>query len=390
MKLISAIQLNNFLSFPKDSEEFELKDLNILIGTNGSGKSNFLDAIAILRSLAVGDTINVFSRGGGIQQWIFNRKLESKVILKSILNLRNQFPNLITHTFEFEVQGRLLNVVDEIIENVEPNPRKTTSYFYYKFNHKNPIVNIKNSGERKLSRESIDIDASILSQRKDPESYPEISKISEVYSKIRMYRNWEFGRNSILRIPQQSDLRNLFLEEDFSNFFIFLNRLFRMPLLKKSIIEYLRDLNENISDIHIDIEGQTTQLFITESDIPYSSARLSDGTLRYLVLLAILLDPEPPPIICIEEPEIGLHPDLINKLATLLVDASNRTQLIVTTHSEILIDSLKDHLESVVVCEKHNGQTILKRLDANQLQDWLVHYSLGQLWLRGELGGVRW
>ncbi len=223
MKLISAIQLNNFLSFPKDSKEFELRDLNILIGTNGSGKSNFLDAIAILRSLAIGDTINVLARGGGIQQWVFNRKLESKVILKLILNLRNHFPNLITHTFEFEVQDRLLNVVDEVIENVEPIPRKTTSYFYYKFNHKNPIVNIKNFGERKLSRESIDIDASILSQRKDPESYPEISKISELYSKIRMYRNWEFGRTSVLRSSQQTDLRNVVLEEDFSNFFIFLN-----------------------------------------------------------------------------------------------------------------------------------------------------------------------
>jgi predicted ATPase len=112
--------------------------------------------------------------------------------------------------------------------------------------------------------------------------------------------------------------------------------------------------------------------------------------LRYLVLLAILLDPEPPPLICIEEPELGLHPDLIHKLADLLIDASSRTQLIVTTHSEILIDALSSQPESVVICEKQDGQTILKRLEPDKLKEWLEHYRLGELWLRGELGGVRW
>jgi predicted ATPase len=388
MKLISAIQLNNFLSFSEDSKEFALTDLNVLIGTNGSGKSNFLDAIAVLRSLAVGDTIDVFSRGGGIQQWIFDTNFESKVILRA--KLKDKATKFLEHIFEFQIQGRSLNVVDEKIGSEKTFLNEKLSYFYYRFNHGKPYASLKNSRLREVSQKNVNTDASILSQRKDPENYPEIFKISESYSKIRMYRNWEFGRTSTLRTPQQSDLRNIVLEEDFRNFFIFLNRLFRFPKIKKTIIESLKDLNEDISDIHIDIESQTTQLYITEKDIPYSSSRLSDGTLRYLVLLAILLDPDPPPLICIEEPELGLHPDLISNITKLLIEASSRTQLIVTTHSELLIDGLSKTSESVVVCEKVNGETVLTRLEPERLKIWLDKYRLGEVWLRGELGGVRW
>ncbi len=94
-----------------------------------------------------------------------------------------------------------------------------------------------------------------------------------------------------------------------------------------------------------------TQFLISEKDIPYSSSRLSDGTLRYFVLLAIFLDPDPPPLICIEEPEIGMHPDLISNITKLLIEASSRTQLIMTTHSERLIDGLQKH-QKVLWCAK--------------------------------------
>ena len=121
-----------------------------------------------------------------------------------------------------------------------------------------------------------------------------------------------------------------------------------------------------------------------------NARELSDGTLRYLCLLAILLDPDPPPLICIEEPELGLHPDILPKLTDLLIEASGRTQLIVTTHSDIIVDALTEHPEAVLVCEKHAHQTELQRLAGHQLSDWLQHYRLGALWMQGELGGTRW
>lgn len=99
---------------------------------------------------------------------------------------------------------------------------------------------------------------------------------------------------------------------------------------------------------------------------------------------------KPPPLISLEEPEIGLHPDVLPKIADLLVEASTRTQLIVTTHSDILVDALSDQAESVVVCDWSPGGTTMRRLDRDRLRGWLDEYRLGELWRKGELGGTRW
>lgn len=132
------------------------------------------------------------------------------------------------------------------------------------------------------------------------------------------------------------------------------------------------------------------QIFIREEGLsqPIPANRLSDGTLRYLFLLALLLNPTPPPLICIEEPEIGLHPDILPTIAELLIEASQRTQLIVTTHSDALVSALPP--ESVLVCERNEKGTHLRRLEPERLKNWLENYSLGDLWRMGEIGGNRW
>jgi predicted ATPase len=94
--------------------------------------------------------------------------------------------------------------------------------------------------------------------------------------------------------------------------------------------------------------------------------------------------------VCLEEPELGLHPDIIRPLAELLIKASQRMQLIVTTHSDALVDHLTDIPESVIVCEKEDGSTTLQRLDRRRLSSWLERYRLGELWRTGEIGGNRW
>jgi predicted ATPase len=106
--------------------------------------------------------------------------------------------------------------------------------------------------------------------------------------------------------------------------------------------------------------------------------------------LAILCHPTPPPLVCIEEPELGLHPDVLPNLANLMMSASERCQLIVTTHSEILVDALTENPESVIVCEKKHGKTEMQRLNSKELAQWLEKYRLGELWLKGEIGGTRW
>jgi len=149
-------------------------------------------------------------------------------------------------------------------------------------------------------------------------------------------------------------------------------------------------LYDGIDDYDVSVVGGTVQVFLQEGDITIPATRLSDGTLRYLCLLAILCHPNPPPLVCIEEPELGLHPDIMPALAELLKEASTRSQLIVTTHSDELVDAMTDQPESVLVCERDEQGTTLTRLNGKTLKPWLEKYRLGDLWTRGEIGGTRW
>lgn len=252
------------------------------------------------------------------------------------------------------------------------------------------MVNTSVGPSRRLSRESIELDRSILLQRRDPDVYPELAWLAQNYERIRIYREWEFGRNAVHRAPQQTDVRNDVLLEDFSNIGLFLSRLKKSPKAKKAFLDNLRKLYDGLTDFEVVTEGGSVQVFLHEEDFAIPATRLSDGSLRFLCLLAILCDPEPPPLICMEEPELGLHPDILPTVADLLKEASQRTQLIVTTHSDILVDAMTDCPESVVVCEKHEGKTEMTRLSASELAVWLEKYRLGQLWIQGQLGGTRW
>jgi predicted ATPase len=157
------------------------------------------------------------------------------------------------------------------------------------------------------------------------------------------------------------------------------------------LIELMQKFYEPVKDIDVELVGTHIRVVIKESSgFSTPAIRLSDGTLRWLALIVILLNPSPAPVTCIEEPELGLHPDMIPTLADLLRDASARTQLVVTTHSQALVECFSDDPESVCVCEKEGSATRVRRLDPKQLSSWLENYSLGQLWAKGEIGGNRW
>jgi len=394
MRTIVEIGLRNLLSFGPDTEPVALKSLNVLIGPNGSGKSNFIEALSLMRS-APSDIRTVIRRGGGVSDWIWKGDPEGVATIEIVT--RNPHGNMpLRHVLAFRKENQAFRLVDERIENEKSYPNYENPYSYYNYNDGNPVINVKTEGrddkpeQRKLKPETVDTDQSILAQRRDPETYPEISYLADVYDKIKIYREWYFGRNAVFRVPQKADMRNDRLEEDFSNLGLFLNRLRGVPKAKNIILEALRDLYEGLDDFDVSIEGGTVQVFFTEGDFTIPATRLSDGTLRYLCLLAILCDPAPPPLICIEEPELGLHPDILPKVAHLLKAASERTQLIVTTHSDILVDAMTDRPDAVLVCEKHDGQTKIRRLDSKRLEEWLKDYRLGELWTRGALGGTRW
>ncbi|MEO6060555.1 MAG: AAA family ATPase [Thermoflexales bacterium] len=416
--LLREIRLTNFLSFGPEAAALSLRPLNVLIGPNGAGKSNLIEALALMRATPVlpqttsnADVRGVLRRGGGAAEWIWKGRQEKPAAVELVVNNPKGLQPL-RHRFAFRADALGFRLDDERIENETANAYQRDPYFFYRFQDGHPVVNViqeetakphsvRDLGERStsqsgqpkqraLARETVNLEVSILAQRRDPELYPEITYLADTYEKWRVYREWAFGRNTVFREPQRADMRNDRLEEDFSNLGLFLSRLRKSPKVKAALVEGLRELYDGLSDFETSVEGGTVQVFFTEGDYSIPATRLSDGTLRYLCLLAILCDPEPPPLICIEEPELGLHPDMMPKLADHLVAASQRTQLIVTTHSDILVDALTEQPEAVVICEKHNGQTEMNRLKSEDLTRWLTDYHLGQLWIDGQLGGKRW
>jgi predicted ATPase len=392
LPFLQRIVLKNVLSFGPETDGLDLLPLNLLIGPNGSGKSNFIEAIALMRA-APSEFSKVTRKGGGVAEWIWKGNADGAACIDWVMSYP-QGPRALRHRIAFGSAGQGFALIDERLENAVAQHRQPVVRFYYRPQPGKHVVSVRvqlELRERILSQDDLETDRSILAQRRDPDIYPELAWVARNYDRIRLYREWTFGRHAVFREPQKADLRNDMLEEDFSNLGLFLNRIkTRHPQASRAILDGLADLYDGISDFNVLIEGGTVQVFFTEGDFVIPATRLSDGTLRYLCLLTILCDPDPPPLICIEEPELGLHPDVLPKLADHLLEASNRTQLIVTTHSDVLVDAMSDQPEAVVVCEKHHGSSEMSRLSADDLKVWLGKYRLGELWIRGELGGARW
>jgi predicted ATPase len=218
-----------------------------------------------------------------------------------------------------------------------------------------------------------------------------LGDLADGFKSIRIFRDWGFGTLAAARRPQGADLPADFLSEDSENLALVLNDLWLDASVQERILDLIREFNRQIVDLEFRVVGGTIQLVVIEGEArrPIPASRVSDGTIKFLALLAILCHPKPPRLICIEEPELGLHPDAIQIVAEMLKEASRRTQLIVTTHSSSLVSALSDVPEAVMVCERDfDGSTTLRRLEADRLKKWLNDYSLGDLWLMGELGGT--
>ena len=394
--MLKTIKLTNLLSFGAETEITFNTGLNVLIGANGSGKSNLIEAISLLQAMPK-DLTKAVRDGGGIQEWLWKGEENPIAQIEAIMrNPNGQQP--LRHTLKFRATNYRIEVISELIENEKmyPGAGYNQKYFYYKYDGKQATVNERAESRRELHWQNIETDQSILAQRQDPDAYPEMAYLSNSYKKIRLYREWQFGRYTPARNAQKADLPNDFLEENISNLALILNSLRQTRDAKKKLLEALKLFYEDIEDFDIRLlPSGYVEIFFQESNfnLPISATRLSDGTLRYLSLLAILLHPNPPPLICIEEPELGLHPDVLPTLCDLLKEAAQKTQVIITTHSADLIDDLTDMPEAILVFDKYQGSTTVKSLNQKDLKEWLIDYrdyKLGQLWRSGELGGNRW
>lgn len=397
--MIHRLKVSGLLSFGPQGIDLPMEPLNVLIGPNGAGKSNLLEVLALLRA-APRELARPIKRSGGICEWFWkgDESPHKATIEVTVDDPKKDSP--LRHVLEFTDHGGHFEVTDERIEcagtkfsyrlyhglhkfDSQTEPRRKRKRHRPVFSARGELVGLTSYPEREKPEESV------LSQVRDAQTYPALHCLQEQYERICLYRNWSFGPAAELRRDQSTHDRSDFLSEGGANLALVLSHFRREH--KQKFVSALQELFDGIVDINCPVTGGTVSLFLEKRgghQIPAS--RLSDGTLRYLCLLAVLLHPEPPSLVAIEEPELYLHPDVVAQVAELLVDAAQRMQIVVTTHSHMLVDALSDHPSSVVVCEQENGESRFERLDSARLKTWLHEYSLGDLWSSGELGGNRW
>jgi predicted ATPase len=392
---IRRLTLQNFLSFGSQGVSVDLLPLNVLIGSNAAGKSNLLEALAILRATA-GDLQGAVREGGSIGEYIWKGAppRASAVLETGVLypEPSRRYPSLLQHRIALGAVGPRVDLAAETITLLSDDPFASPELVVNREAGESLLrARVQKNARHDTKPDDLKAGQSVISQRRDPDRYPEITFLSDIFGGIALFQEWTFGRRSAVRRPQPTDLPYDFLLPDMSNLGLVLHDLGQTSAGREELMSHLRAFYDKARFISTKIYGGTLQMVIEEEGghlIP--ATRLSDGTLRYLCLLAILCHPSPPPVIGIDEPELGLHPDILPTIAELLRKASERTQLFVTTHSESLVSALSDTPESVLVCEATPDGTTMKRLEAEPLREWLEKYSLGEIWRMGEIGGNRW
>ena len=428
---IHKLKASGLLSFGPSGIDLPMQPLNVLIGPNGAGKSNLLELLNLLRS-APSELTRPMNKDG-VGEWLWKGEEPSDEATVEVTVGNPEDGSLVSHCLAFTNRGGRPWITRESVKHLAEGPTSADLPASYELSGEDHVFHRSsapattepvpqpptsntgkslgagpggNSGQsREISiSDSISLsdsfsltarqrrsspERSVLHDVRDPRQHPALYCLQEHYPRLRLYRDWAFGPSASIRWNQSTHARADFLSEDGSNL---------APLLtnfrgeeRRLFVDALKELFDGIVDVALPVSSGAVSLFLEERggrQIPAS--RLSDGTLRYLCLLSVLLHPTPPPLIAIEEPELGLHPDAVAQVTELLVDATQRTQIIITTHSRMLVDALSDHSSSVVVCEQQRGESAFERLDHDRLSAWLQDYSLGELWSSGELGGNRW
>lgn len=376
---IRRIRLDGFLSFAPGSAPIELRSLNVLIGPNGSGKSNLLEAFELLRATPTAFA-SAIRHGGGVREWLWKGASPLGNATIDVRFARNGAASPLRYSVAFADASERAEIVDEVLDD------DAQTYFHY--DKGTPTISVRSPDGARAEQKVDGLNAfeSVLSQIRGHVQYPELTRCAQDFSRIQMFRDWTFGRIAPVRLGQPASAPADALLPDASNLGLILNEL-EHGSKRAALYDWLERFLPRFERLSTLTSGGTIQFFIHEEGLqsPVPARRLSDGTLRFLALLVTTLSESPPPLICIEEPELGLHPDALSVVAELLVEASKHTQLIVTTHSDVLLSRLNDP-ESLLVAD-YVGGTQLRRIPPEDLDDWLQNYRLGDLWRMGHLGG---
>ncbi len=353
MAAIRTITIQGFRSIA-ELRELELRPLNVLIGANGSGKSNFLDALKLLRTaiLSASQTADHIRRSGGADRLL-------------------HFGSKTTRTIRYDVR-----FADELADFSVEMPHGADDQLFPRISM--AATELPPDFVRDLEPQPGVVPA--LEFTRDRVESWRLYHFHDTGSASPMKRTADIHDNRHLR-PDGSNLAAFlyFLKKRHESSYIQIRRTIRLtaPFFDDFALEPLA-LNED----NIRLEWRHVG-----SDAYFDASSLSDGSLRFIALATLLLQPSSlrPSVVLLDEPELGLHPYAITLVASFLKQASIESQIIVATQSPILLDHFEP--EDVLVAERVEGATKLRRLDDETLEVWLEDYSLGQLWEKNELGG---
>ncbi|HEX3149242.1 MAG TPA: AAA family ATPase [Gemmataceae bacterium] len=392
LSFVQELRIKGLLSFGEETT-FAFGRLNLLVGPNGSGKSNMIDCLRLFQEMPIDIQARLASEG--FEAWLFNGL--DKQNAHGELQLVARGPvveGAVRHQIRLGPPSSSGAAVDELIDRDGEVTQPTFPLFVgsYRTAAELSAVGIHKRRRVELTEEQYNPFQSILSQIRDFGQYPEVTSLGNLYSRFRIYSEWTFGRQSKLRRSASPSRTDPQLSEQMDDLPATLNALLRTETHQK-IRNLLQELKETYRDYVTRIVFGRVGLELVEAPfdrLPIPAQRLSDGTLRFLALAAILLRPNPAPVICLEEPELGMHPDMIRMVANMIVEASSRAQLIISTHSEHLLTALQDHFDVLFAFDGGPAGSTVQRFSNEEYQKWRSNHNLGELWSSGELGGVRY
>ena len=376
--MLKRLAIKNYKSL--ENVALELRPLNVLVGPNNAGKSNLMDSLEWLHEFMVIPGTGAIESRGGFKNLVWNGEIQRTISIE----LSGSLDHGPSYQYLLEVSGgkthhtvsRELFKIDDALLLEYPSSLRDYSGGYVVYNRKQERMG---SGSHQGNEPN-------LKYLGRMESHPELSQLKTEIEK------WTFHNPvpSMMKDPVQikRELRLGKEGENLSGVLHSIHSEFRDSFQK--LEAKLRTAVPEVSQLVTALtEAGETYINLKENKVNLSipSWAMSDGTLALLAMLAVFYSPAPPSLACLEEPENFLHPHLLELLGGLLINASGRSQIMITTHSPFLLDQFKP--ENVIVVEKKEGKTTLKpALDKKGIKKALRDLGLGEFWYSGALGGV--
>lgn len=400
--MIKELIIRDFFSF-KGEHKIELNQgVNILVGVNGSGKTSLLNAITLLYEGISGVGLSALFRQWGTYNAIINACGEDKPDCFSITYVfdaealkkivpASPFKKDVYYTITvFPIgDGTNYSLCETLYSEDCKNRKRSFSYLEFRNGIGQISVRTKSGIEvEKYDSGMLSAQELVLRQVTDPQRYLPSFVVREAINSIAGYSKFNFDK--VRQPAEANDIKRLISTgENLSQLLSYLNNNYSFQYEK--IRECLSDINPNFIGIGYNVFGSRLYLSLREKNLSHAidALHMSDGTLKYLLLLSIFHNPERGLFIGIDEPESCLHPDMIRSVAKMMKNAAKTSQIIVATHSALLLNAFE--LDDILVFEKNSqNETLIKRYSEADFADYECDILPGQLWLNGEIGGKRW